>query len=64
MIIFALEIWRGARVVEGSGLENRRAFAGPVGSNPTLSAIMLEESPLIEGFSILLRDLSLVTEIP
>ncbi len=25
-------------MVEGSGLENRRAFTRPVGSNPTLSA--------------------------
>jgi hypothetical protein len=30
--------WRGARVVEGNGLENRRASNGTVGSNPTLSA--------------------------
>ncbi len=30
---------RGARVVEWGGLENRCAFAGTVGSNPTLSAI-------------------------
>ncbi len=29
---------RGARVVEWGGLENRCAFAGTVGSNPTLSA--------------------------
>ncbi len=31
--------WRGGRVVYGSGLENRRACKGTVGSNPTLSAI-------------------------
>ncbi len=31
-------IWRGVRVVEGSGLENQRAGNGTVGSNPTLSA--------------------------
>ena len=30
--------WRGARVVESGGLENRCAFTGTVGSNPTLSA--------------------------
>ena len=30
---------RGARVVEGNGLENRQARKGLVGSNPTLSAI-------------------------
>ena len=29
---------RGARVVDWGGLENRCAFAGTVGSNPTLSA--------------------------
>ncbi len=29
---------RGARAVEGNGLENRRASNGTVGSNPTLSA--------------------------
>ena len=29
---------RGGRVVECSGLENRRGFASSVGSNPTLSA--------------------------
>ena len=32
-------LWRGARVVEGNGLENRQARKGLVGSNPTLSAI-------------------------
>ena len=31
-------LWRGGRVVEGSGLENRRGFTPSVGSNPTLSA--------------------------
>src|SRR3546814_8786364 len=30
---------RGARVVDWDGLENRCAFTGTVGSNPTLSAI-------------------------
>ena len=30
--------WRDVRVVEGNGLENRRAGNGTVGSNPTLSA--------------------------
>ena len=32
--------WRGGRVVECTGLENQRSFIGPVGSNPTLSAIL------------------------
>ena len=32
-------IWRGARVVERGGLENRCPCEGTVGSNPTLSAI-------------------------
>ena len=31
-------LWRGGRVVYGSGLENQRVFTGTVGSNPTLSA--------------------------
>ena len=31
-------IWRGARVAESGGLENRCTFTGTVGSNPTLSA--------------------------
>jgi hypothetical protein len=30
--------WRGARVVEWDGLENRCTRKGTVGSNPTLSA--------------------------
>ena len=30
-------LWRGGRVVYGSGLENQRVFTGTVGSNPTLS---------------------------
>ena len=34
-----LVLRRGARVVDRGGLENRCAFAGTVGSNPTLSAI-------------------------
>jgi hypothetical protein len=45
LLISLAEIWRGARVVEGSGLENRRAFTGPVGSNPTLSAKIYVKSP-------------------
>ena len=42
---------RGARVVEGNGLENRRASNGTEGSNPSLSAI---EMPRLigRGFSI------------
>ena len=35
---------RGARVVDRGGLENRCAFAGTVGSNPTLSASMCVQS--------------------
>ncbi len=35
---YNLVLRRGARVVEGNGLENRRASNGTVGSNPTLSA--------------------------
>jgi hypothetical protein len=31
--------WMGGRAVEGTGLENRRARKGSVGSNPTPSAI-------------------------
>ena len=31
-------IWRGGRVVECTGLENRRRFSPSVGSNPTASA--------------------------
>ncbi len=30
--------WRGGRVVDGAGLENRCTLTGTVGSNPTLSA--------------------------
>ena len=33
-----LSKWKGVRVVEGNGLENRRAGNGTVGSNPTPSA--------------------------
>ena len=31
------EVWRGGRVVDGSGLENQHVRKGIVGSNPTLS---------------------------
>ncbi len=34
--------WRGARVVEWNGLENRRGCKLTVGSNPTLSANLLK----------------------
>ena len=34
---------RGAGVVERDGLENRCAFTGTVGSNPTLSATSIPE---------------------
>lgn len=33
-----LYYWRDVRVVEGNGLENRRAGNGTEGSNPSLSA--------------------------
>jgi hypothetical protein len=32
-------VWRGVRVAEGAGLENRYTRKGIVGSNPTLSVI-------------------------
>jgi hypothetical protein len=32
-----MQDWRGARVVESGGLENRCTRKGTVGSNPTLS---------------------------
>ncbi len=35
-----LQPWRGDRVVEGNGLENRRAGNGTEGSNPSLSAML------------------------
>ena len=31
------EVWRGGRVVDGSGLENQHVRKGIVGSNPTPS---------------------------
>jgi hypothetical protein len=33
-----VRVWKGGRVVEGTGLENRQARKGLVGSNPTPSA--------------------------
>ena len=36
---------RDDRVVEGNGLENRRAGNGTVGSNPTLSAMQIMYAP-------------------
>ena len=39
-------LWRGGRVVEGTGLENRQACKRFVGSNPTLSAKFLYHNPL------------------
>jgi hypothetical protein len=39
-LVFAVG-WRGGRVVDGSGLENRRTRKGTGGSNPSLSAIIL-----------------------
>ena len=35
--------WRGARVVESTGLENRNTLRGIEGSNPSLSARHLNE---------------------
>ncbi len=37
-IIAPVVLRKGVRVVEGNGLENRRAGNGTVGSNPTPSA--------------------------
>lgn len=55
-------IRRGARVVDWGGLENRCAFAGTVGSNPTLSAIpfiyrdgMPSSDSALPGFSLTVR---------
>ena len=46
--------WMGGRVVEGSGLENRRACKRTVGSNPTPSAstslLFRPPSVLTEGY--------------
>ena len=36
--------WMGARVVEGTGLENRHTSNRIVGSNPTPSAITYQQS--------------------
>ena len=33
-------IWRGDRVVDGTGLENRRGVKATEGSNPSLSATL------------------------
>ncbi len=41
-----IKMRRGARVVEWGGLENRCAFAGTVGSNPTPSANFLNKHML------------------
>ena len=37
-------LWRGVRVAEGAGLENRWALTGLVGSNPTLSVSRVERA--------------------
>jgi hypothetical protein len=42
---------RGGRVVEGSGLENRRVCKGSVGSNPTLSANRIQSQRGFLDFS-------------
>ena len=42
---------RGGRVVEGTGLENRQRGDPFVGSNPTLSAILLRATALHTGWS-------------
>ena len=36
-----IHFWKGGRAVDCAGLENRLALAGYVGSNPTLSALMV-----------------------
>ena len=41
----------GGRVVEGTGLENRQARKGLVGSNPTPSAICLSAAAGITAIS-------------
>ncbi len=43
---------RGARVVDRGGLENRCAFTGTVGSNPTLSASQSVAGQGIAGFGV------------
>ena len=43
-------LWRGGRVVYGSGLENQRGRKLTVGSNPTLSAIEHNKPSLRLGF--------------
>ena len=51
-------MWRGARVAESGGLENRCTLTGTVGSNPTLSARIegqgkgQRECKTIENFSL------------
>ena len=44
-------LWRDAGVAERAGLENRCAFTGTEGSNPSLSALVTarEPSPLVRG---------------
>ncbi len=41
--------WRGGRVVEGACLESKCTFTRTVGSNPTLSAIIVSSRGLKEG---------------
>jgi hypothetical protein len=47
---------RSGRVVECTGLENRRTLTRTVGSNPTSSAIIIKlyyKNQLLDGFGIL-----------
>jgi hypothetical protein len=41
VLLYNLAIWRGDRADECDGLENRWAFRGPEGSNPSPSATWL-----------------------
>jgi hypothetical protein len=44
--VFDFATWMGGRAVEGTGLENRQARKGLVGSNPTPSATHTISHPL------------------
>ena len=51
----SLPVWRGDRVVEGNGLENRRAGNGTEGSNPSLSA-RSRSLPLVGKILLLVKE--------
>ncbi len=42
-------LWKGGRVVEGAGLENRYGSNAIVGSNPTSSAKFWRDGRVVEG---------------